>query len=96
VTPLEYNCAQCGDCHLNETGGICPITSCAKSLVNGQCGGARNGKCEVDKDMECGWTLIYKRLEARGTLSAARGSGGSGCKSAPRHTVNLRNFSLLK
>jgi len=62
VTPLGYDCALCGQCHLNDTGGICPITSCSKSLVNGQCGGARNGMCEVDNDMECGWALIYDRL----------------------------------
>ena len=63
VTPQEYDCDQCGECHLNATGGICPITACSKSLVNGQCGGAKGGKCEVDKDMECGWERIYKRLE---------------------------------
>ena len=48
VTPLEYKCDQCGECYLNLTGGICPITACSKSLVNGQCGGSKNGKCEVD------------------------------------------------
>ncbi|MCL1835623.1 MAG: methylenetetrahydrofolate reductase C-terminal domain-containing protein [Oscillospiraceae bacterium] len=66
VTPLEYDCDQCGECHLNSTGGICPITACSKSLVNGQCGGAKYGKCEVDKDMDCGWERIYRRLEAAG------------------------------
>mgnify|MGYP000488428694 CR=1 FL=1 len=55
VTPLEYKCDQCGECYLNLTGGICPITACSKSLVNGQCGGSKNGKCEVDSEMECGW-----------------------------------------
>ena len=55
VTPLEYDCDQCGECYLNLTGGICPITACSKSLVNGQCGGSKNGKCEVDSSMECGW-----------------------------------------
>ena len=63
VTPLEYDCKQCGECYLNLTGGICPITACSKSLVNGQCGGAKNGKCEVDSDMECGWERIYRRLK---------------------------------
>lgn len=63
VTPLEYDCALCGECHLNSTGGICPITACSKSLVNGQCGGSKNGKCEVDNGMECGWERIYRRLE---------------------------------
>ena len=68
VTTLEYNCDQCGECYLNLTGGICPITACSKSLVNGQCGGTKNGKCEVDPDMECGWERIYRRLEEIGRL----------------------------
>ena len=69
VTPLEVDC---GQCYLNLTGGICPITACSKSLVNGQCGGARNGRCEVDPDMECGWERIYRRLEALGRLDALK------------------------
>ena len=63
VTPLEFDCGQCGECYLNYTGGICPITACSKGLVNGQCGGSKNGMCEVDKDMECGWERIYRKLE---------------------------------
>jgi len=63
ITPLEYACDQCGECYLSFTGGICPLTACSKSLVNGQCGGAKEGKCEVDKEMECGWERIYRRLE---------------------------------
>lgn len=63
LTPNQCNCAQCGDCLLNYTGTICPITSCSKSLLNGPCGGAKNGKCEVDKEMDCGWEKIYRRLE---------------------------------
>ena len=72
VTPLEYDCKQCGECYLNITGGICPITACSKSLVNGQCGGAKNGKCEVDCDMECGWERIQRRLEMIGRLDALK------------------------
>ena len=72
VTPLEYDCGQCGECWLNLTGGICPITACSKSLVNGQCGGAKDGRCEVDPDMECGWERIYRRLEAVGRLDALK------------------------
>lgn len=72
VTPLEYDCGQCGECYLNLTGGICPITACSKSLVNGQCGGVQNGRCEVDPDMECGWERIYRRLEAVGRLDAVK------------------------
>jgi len=63
VTPLEHECDQCGQCYLNITGGICPITACSKSLVNGQCGGAKNGKCEVDPNMDCGWERIMRRLQ---------------------------------
>lgn len=70
VTPLNVDCAQCGTCYLNYTGGICPITACSKSLVNGQCGGSQNGMCEVDKDMECGWERIYRKLEKLNKLDA--------------------------
>ena len=72
VTPLEHDCRQCGECFLNITGGICPLTACSKSLVNGQCGGAKNGKCEVDPNMECGWERIYQRLKAIGRLDALK------------------------
>ena len=72
VTPLEHDCKQCGQCFLNLTGGICPLTACSKSLVNGQCGGAKDGKCEVDPNMECGWERIYRRLEKIGRLDALK------------------------
>ena len=72
VTPLEYDCKQCGECYLNLTGGICPITACSKSLVNGQCGGAKDGKCEVDPNMECGWERIIRRLTAVGRLDVLK------------------------
>ena len=72
VTPLEYDCKQCGECYLNITGGICPITACSKSLVNGQCGGSKNGKCEVDCEMECGWERIYRRLAQLGRLDVLK------------------------
>ncbi len=61
-------CAQCGQCILGETAGICPITACHKGLLNGPCGGTNNGKCEVDKEKDCAWTLIYQRLEKQGRL----------------------------
>ena len=72
VTPLQHDCRQCGECFLNLTGGICPLTACSKSLVNGQCGGAKDGKCEVDPSMECGWERIQKRLEKVGRLDALK------------------------
>jgi hypothetical protein len=62
-------CSQCGDCVLALTGGICPITRCAKSLFNGPCGGSVAGKCEIDGGVPCGWQLIYDRLKALGRLS---------------------------
>ena len=72
VTPLEHDCDQCGECFLNLTGGICPLTACSKALVNGQCGGAKDGKCEVDPSMECGWERIQKRLAQIGRLDALK------------------------
>ena len=72
VTPLEHDCKQCGECYLNITGGICPLTACSKALVNGQCGGAKNGKCEVDPNMECGWERIYQKLKKIGRLDALK------------------------
>ena len=72
VTPLEHECDQCGQCYLNITGGICPITACSKSLLNGQCGGAKDGKCEVDPNMECGWERIMRRLAQVGRLDAVK------------------------
>ena len=72
ITPLEHDCKQCGQCYLNLTGGICPITACSKSLINGQCGGAKDGKCEVDPNMECGWERIYRKLEKLGKLDVLK------------------------
>ena len=54
------------------TGGICPITACSKSLINGQCGGAKDGKCEVDPNMECGWERIQRRLAQIGRLDVLK------------------------
>jgi ferredoxin len=59
-------CRACGSCILNETGGICPITRCAKHLLNGPCGGMREGKCEVGTDKDCAWVLIYNKLKEQG------------------------------
>ncbi len=61
-------CRSCSDCVLADTGGICPVTMCAKGLLNGPCGGARYGKCEIDPEKDCAWTLIYNRLEKLGRL----------------------------
>jgi hypothetical protein len=70
----QYNeiCTQCGTCIIGETGGICPVTSCHKGLLNGPCGGTNNGKCEIDTDKDCVWTLIYNRLNELGQLDLMR------------------------
>jgi len=72
IWPSMERCAECGDCVLDLTGGICPITNCSKSLLNGPCGGAKNGKCEIDKELDCGWEKIYRRLESIGKLDNLR------------------------
>ena len=64
----KKSCDACAQCYLNITGGICPIVDCSKSLVNGQCGGAKDGKCEVDGNKDCAWEKIYRRLEKQGRL----------------------------
>ena len=61
-------CQSCGDCKLHLTGGICPIARCAKSLLNGPCGGSSQGKCEVNPELDCGWQLIYDTLKEQGRL----------------------------
>ena len=63
----EY-CAACGNCGIHNFGGLCPITRCAKGLLNGPCGGDVDGRCEVNKDMECVWELIYQRMKKLGQL----------------------------
>jgi len=74
TSPGEFNesCTQCGTCILGETGGVCPVTSCHKGLVNGPCGGTNNGNCEIDNDKDCAWTLIYNRLNELNRLDAMR------------------------
>jgi len=61
-------CRACGDCKLGIYGGICPVTVCAKGLLNGPCGGASQGKCEAGDDRDCAWELIYQRLSQQGRL----------------------------
>ena len=63
-------CVGCGDCVLDKTAGICPITRCSKSLLNGPCGGSQKGKCEIDPEIDCAWQLIYDRLKALGRLDS--------------------------
>ena len=80
----KKSCDACAQCYLNMTGGVCPIVDCAKSLVNGQCGGAKDGKCEVDPEKDCAWEKINKRLSRQGRLAEL--------KSQP---VQLRDYSKV-
>jgi len=68
----EDRCRTCGDCVLEFTGGICPLTACSKGLLNGPCGGSSNGKCEVSKEIDCGWMLIYDRMKKLGRLGVLK------------------------
>jgi ferredoxin len=62
----EEKCSLCGECILNETAGICPVTNCAKGLLNGPCGGMEEGRCESDRELDCAWHLIFERLKVQG------------------------------
>jgi len=68
--PQSWNerCAGCGDCILDQTFGLCPIARCAKTILNGPCGGSNNGKCEVSSEVECVWAKIVDRARALGRL----------------------------
>ena len=68
----QERCRGCGDCILVSTAGLCPVTRCAKTLLNGPCGGSENGKCEVDPERDCAWVLIYNRMSALGELDRLR------------------------
>jgi len=64
----EERCRACSSCVLGLTGGICPVTMCAKGLYNGPCGGTNQGSCEIDKNQPCAWYMIYERLSNQGRL----------------------------
>ena len=80
----KKSCDACAQCYLNITGGICPIVDCSKSLVNGQCGGAKNGKCEVSPDKDCAWEKINQKLEKLGRTEEFR-----------NQPVQLRDYSKV-
>lgn len=65
-------CIGCGDCKLAVFGGVCPVSRCAKKLLNGPCGGSQNGKCEINPDVDCAWQLIIDRLRTLGRLENLR------------------------
>lgn len=65
-------CQACGECVLDKTGGVCPVSRCSKSIFNGPCGGSQGGKCEVSPDTECAWALIHDRLAQLGEVDSLR------------------------
>jgi len=86
----EY-CSMCGECLLDITGGLCPATRCAKGLLNGPCGGAKDGKCEVDPDKDCVWIKIYEQLSETGNLAALFSSDVQ----VHDHSVNTKPAGLV-
>jgi len=76
--------------HLGLTGGICPLTRCSKGLLNGPCGGMNKGKCEVDKDKDCAWVLIYDELKKRGKLELF-----DKIQSAKKYSKNIKPKKLI-
>lgn len=83
-------CSLCGECVLQNTGGICPHTECPKGLLNGPCGGVVDGMCEVDIESSCAWVRIYRRLEKQGRLDSLKKIA------APKdHSVGIRPRKVL-
>ena len=72
IGEFYQRCLACGNCILDETGGICPISRCPKGLLNGPCAGHMDEKCEVDREKDCAWVLIYKRMRDLGQLDKFR------------------------
>ncbi|VEN75166.1 conserved hypothetical protein [Candidatus Desulfarcum epimagneticum] len=66
----EERCRSCASCVLGMTGGICPVTMCAKGLYNGPCGGTNQGSCEINPDQPCAWHMIYERLSKQDRLDS--------------------------
>jgi hypothetical protein len=77
-------CMQCGECVIGQYAAICPVTSCAKGLLSGACGGAKGGKCEQEPEHDCAWVLIYERLKKLGTLDKLK------------ETVAPKDYSKMK
>jgi ferredoxin len=89
-------CRACGNCLLADYAGICPMTMCAKSLVNGPCGGYKNGKCETSTDRNCAWIMIYERLKKRKQLDKMRELAPSKNYNAQNHPSRQINDATTK
>ena len=70
VNEFNKHCSLCGECVLDVFGGLCPVSQCPKSMLNGPCGGSSNGKCEIDTQLDCVWDQIYQLLKKRGNVQA--------------------------
>jgi ferredoxin len=89
-------CRACGNCMLADYGGICPVTVCAKGLVNGPCGGSKAGKCEASPEKDCAWVLIYNRLKKQDRLDLVRRMFQPKDFSAQQHPGRVINESYVK
>jgi ferredoxin len=89
-------CRACGNCLLADYGGICPMTICPKSLVNGPCGGSNEGKCETSNERDCAWVLIYNRLKKQGKLDTMRELAPLKNYSTQIHPARVVNEAYLK
>jgi len=100
VTEAEGNwaerCRACGNCIVGDYGGICPMTICAKGLVNGPCGGSKNGKCEAGQEKDCAWVLIYNRLKRQNRLDNLRAPAATKDYSKQTHPGRYINEVYLK
>ena len=100
VTEAQGNwaerCRACGNCVLADYGGICPMTVCAKGLLNGPCGGSKNGKCEASQEKDCAWVLIYNRLKKQNRLDALRSFTTAKDFSVQAHPGQFINEAYLK
>jgi ferredoxin len=89
-------CRACGNCVLGTYGAICPITICAKGLVNGPCGGSKNGKCEASQEKDCAWVLIYNRLKKQNRLDVLKTLAAPKDFSTQAHPGKYVNEAYLK
>lgn len=69
---FDERCSLCGECIIDKTGGICPVTNCPKGILNGPCGGCKDGNCEVSPDIKCAWVRIYERMKKLDSLDSLR------------------------
>jgi ferredoxin len=89
-------CRACGSCVLGTYGGICPVTICAKGLLNGACGGSKNSKCEASQEKDCAWVLIYNRLKKQNRLDILRSLAAPKDFTTQAHPGKYVNEAYLK